>query len=305
MRARVPFLSLVILSVLLSIDPPAAQAPPAGQMAEGAAVFQKVCSSCHGDRGAGGRALSLVDNRRLRALSRAEIDNIIRNGMPNGMPPFGSLPEADLQAVTTFVRSLNASAFDLEPVGDVAAGESFFFGKGQCSSCHIARGQGAAGGPDLSNIGRQMTVPELTRALAEPNATIATGYATARVQLKDGRTLRGFVRNEGNHILPLQTVDGRLVAVDKRTAAITRETGSAMPPLNATPDETRDLIAFLGRLGGGTGAIRCNGCNGCDGLSAEARSAKVRQRRERLRGDCEAAAWRLADVSRAARWEPS
>ena len=79
-----------------------------------------------------------------------------------------------------------------------------------------------------------MTVPELTRALVEPNAAIAQGYATARVQLKDGRTLRGFVRNEGNHVLPLQTVDGRLVAVDKRTATITRETGSAMPPLKAT-----------------------------------------------------------------------
>ena len=95
-----------------------------------------------------------------------------------------------------------------------------------------------------------MTVPELTRALVEPGATIAQGYATARVQLKDGRVLRGFVRNEGNHVLPLQTVDGRLVAVDKRTAAITRESGSAMPPLAATPDEQRDLVAFLSRLGG-------------------------------------------------------
>ena len=215
-----------------------------------AVVFQKVCSSCHGDRGAGGRASALVDNRRLRALPRTEIENIIRNGMPNGMPPFGSLPEADLQAVTTFVRSFNASAFDLEPAGDVAAGESFFFGKGQCATCHIARGQGAAGGPDLSNIGRQMTVPELTRALVEPDAAIAPGYATARVQMKDGRTVRGFVRNEGNHVLPLQTVDGRLVAVDKRAATITRESGSAMPPLKATADETRDLIAFLSRLDG-------------------------------------------------------
>ena len=38
--------------------------------------------------------------------SPAEIENIIRNGMPNGMPRFGSMPEADLQAVTAFVRSL-------------------------------------------------------------------------------------------------------------------------------------------------------------------------------------------------------
>ena len=59
----------------------------------------------------GGRASSLVDNRRLRALTRGEIENIIRKGMPNGMPPFESLPDADLQAVTDFVRTFNASAF--------------------------------------------------------------------------------------------------------------------------------------------------------------------------------------------------
>ena len=265
MRARIRFLFFVALSVLLPFDPPSAQAPSAEQMTQGTAVFQKVCSSCHGDGGAGGRASSLVDNRRLRALPPEEIESIIRNGMPNGMPPFGSLPEADRQAVTAFVRSFNSSAFDLQPAGDVAAGESFFRGKGQCSTCHVARGQGGAGGPDLSNIGRQMTVPELTRALVEPNAAIAQGYAIARVQLKDGRTLRGFVRNEGNHVLPLQTVDGHLVVVDKRAATITRENVSAMPPLKATPDEMRDLIAFLSRLDGTTGAMGAMGAVGATG----------------------------------------
>lgn len=234
----------------------------ADQMAHGAAVFAKVCSSCHGEGGAGGRASALRDNRRLRAMPQSEVDNIIRNGMPNGMPPFGSLPEADLQAVTVFVRSFNSSAFDLQPAGDVSAGASFFFGKGQCSSCHIAAGRGGAGGPDLSNIGRQMTLSELARALTEPDAAIAQGYTTARVQLKDGRTLRGFVRNEGNHVLPLQTVDGRLIAIDKRSAMITRESGSAMPSLKATADETRDLIAFLSRLGGSSSSSGSPGSSG-------------------------------------------
>ena len=259
MRARAGLLCCFVIAALAALDRPAAQTPLDSRMTQGAAVFQKSCSSCHGDGGAGGRAGALVDNRRLRALSGAEVENIIRNGMPNGMPPFGSLPETDLQAVTTFVRSLNASAFDLQPAGDVASGESFFFGKGQCASCHIARGRGAAGGPDLSNVGKQMTVPELTRALVEPNAAIATGYATARVQMKDGRTLRGFVRNEGNHVLPMQTVDGRLVAVDKRAATITREAGSAMPPLKATAEEIRDLIAFLSCLDGSVGLSRRSG----------------------------------------------
>ena len=84
--------------------------------------------------------------------------------MPNGMPPFGSLPEADLQAVTAFVRSFNSSAFDLQPAGDVAAGEIFLPRKRAVRDVsHRARARARAGGPDLSNIGRQMTVPELTQ----------------------------------------------------------------------------------------------------------------------------------------------
>jgi PQQ-dependent dehydrogenase (methanol/ethanol family) len=263
MRVRTLTLALCVGFCLaaLSVRFDARQAPtpqsqtPVDRVAHGTAVYEKVCASCHGAGAMGGRAVALINNRRLRAMSRDEIAGIIRNGMPNGMPPFGSLPDADLEAVTDFVRSFNSSAFDLQPDGDVAAGALLFFGKGECSSCHIARGRGAAVGPDLSNIGRQMTIPELSRALVEPDAAIAQGYATARAVLKDGGTVRGFVRNEGNHVMPLQTIDGRLVVIDKRSAAITRESGSVMPPLKATPDETRDLIAFLSRLGGQTGVV--------------------------------------------------
>ena len=51
--------------------------------------------------------------------------------------------------------------------------------------------------------------------------------------------MRGFVRNEGNHVLPLQDVTGMLMLVDKRKATITRETGSIMPPLKASAEDQR------------------------------------------------------------------
>jgi putative heme-binding domain-containing protein len=85
-------------------------------------------------------------------------------------------------------------------------------------------------------------------ALTDPGAAIAHGYGTVRVQMKDGRTLRGFARNEGNHVLPLQTLEGRLVAIDKDSAQVTPEPGSLMPALSATADEQRDLTAYLSRL---------------------------------------------------------
>ena len=106
-----------------------------------------------------------------------------------------------------------------------------------------------------------MTPEELSRALVEPAATIAQGYTIASAKLKDGTTVRGFIRNEGNHVLPLQDMTGRLVAVDKRAATITRESGSIMPPLKASAQEQTNLIAYLTQL---------------TGLSTEAGKAKVR-----------------------------
>ncbi len=200
----------------------------------GSAVFGERCMSCHGQGGAGGdRGPALAANRRLRGLPDTELSNIVRSGTANGMPAFALSPD-DLRAVTALLRSLNASALDAHPQGDAAAGERLFFGKGQCATCHLALGRGKAVGPDLSNIGRQLTLQELTTSLSDPSATIAAG-----------------ARNEGSFVIPLQTLDGRLISIDKATATITRDTVSAMPPLQATSDERRDLIAYLSTLAGG------------------------------------------------------
>ncbi len=252
----------------LAAQQPIAPAVPA-QPASGPGVFAKYCSSCHGQEGVGARATALADSQRLRAMSDSEIANVIRNGTPNGMPPFSLLSTSELDGVTTYLRSLNPAVAHDVPLGDAAAGERYFFGSGKCGTCHTARGAGTAIGPDLSNVGRQLTPPELTRALLEPSATIAPNYAMARVQLKDGTTVRGFVRNEGNYVMPLQDLSGRLVAVDKRTAKIVREPGSIMPPVKATPDETRDLIAFLSGLRDWSGSAGSLGSLGSSGSGAK------------------------------------
>ena len=201
-------------------------------IARGTALYGERCASCHGQgTTAGGRGPALTGNRRLRGLPDSDVSNIVRNGTPNGMPPF-ALPADDLRALTTYLRSLNSSAFDAHPQGDAAAGERLFLGKSQCATCHIALGRGKAIGPDLSNIGRQLTLQELTTSLIDPSATIAAGYGSVHVRLRDGRTLQGFARNEGTYIIPLQTLDGRLVSIDKASATITRDTASVMPPLH-------------------------------------------------------------------------
>jgi len=75
------------------------------------------------------------------------------------------------------------------------------------------------------------------------------GYALVTVRLAAGPTVRGFARKETLHGLQLQTTDGRLLLLgDGEYQIVSRDKGSAMPALNAAPDEHRGLVAFLSRL---------------------------------------------------------
>ena len=214
-------------------------------------LFVDRCAVCHGSDAMGtDRGPALVNNRRLRARSEAEIAGTIRNGTPRGMPPL-PLPDDEVDRLAAYVRSLNLTAFESKPAGDVAAGEEFFFGKGECAKCHTAVGRGSSAGPDLSSIARQVTLSELVQSLVDPPARISPGYQSVVVKLKSGGELRGFARSRGSHDLQLQTPDGRLhLLTDADYSDVTAEPGSAMPALSATETERTNLIAFLSRLNG-------------------------------------------------------
>ena len=163
LKMRTPRLLLLIwpIASLVAQESPA---PP---------QFATLCSGCHGDKATGTeRGTALVENRRLRSRSVQQIAEVIRTGTPNGMPPF-ALPKEQLESLAAWVHSLNASAYDVKPAGDVAAGERFFFGKGQCGSCHMIAGRGGSNGPDLSGVGRQLTLRQLSQSLVDPVARVA------------------------------------------------------------------------------------------------------------------------------------
>jgi len=220
-------------------------------------LFVDRCATCHGvDAGGTDRGPALAGDRRLRTRSVADIAEIITHGTPGGMPAF-TLPPEQVSPLADYVRSLNATAFDVKPEGDAAEGERFFFGHGHCAECHIVMGHGGVKGPDLSNVGRQSTLAELEQSLTNPSARIAPGYSTVDVTLESGQILRGFARSRGSHDLQLQLLNGSMrLLSDKEYKEVRTESESLMPPMDATSGEQRDLIAWLSRLGGApTGAI--------------------------------------------------
>jgi PQQ-dependent dehydrogenase (methanol/ethanol family) len=229
--------------------------------------FEKNCAVCHGSGGGGGdRAPALADNPDLRRLDAKGIEAIIQRGMPGGMPSFASLPQATRTGIATWLKSMNDSALRASPPQQVAAGENFFFGEGGCGGCHMVKGRGGSNGPDLSGIGAGATLTEINGWLDNPTAQMGKKtlnicpfwafcpdfqWAPSTVTLKSGETLKGFIRNQTEHEVDLQTYDGKFHLLDEsQYSAVARGKQSHMPVLHATADQRRDLIAYLSSLAG-------------------------------------------------------
>lgn len=224
-------------------------------------IYAVQCAGCHGPDAEGtDQGPALAGNDALRDRSVSSLRTLIRSGIPSsGMPAF-DLPAGELDALATMVRSLNSPAAESTVPGDRQAGEEFFFGAGQCASCHMMDGRGKAVGPDLSSVGRELSVEEIRRALAQPSAHIPQGYEWVTVQLRDGRTVRGFARSRSNFETVLQDVDGQFhILPETRISSVRRDKQSIMPPLKASGSETQNLIAYLSsRSGVKPGATAAN-----------------------------------------------
>jgi PQQ-dependent dehydrogenase (methanol/ethanol family) len=227
---------------------------------EGKRQFQARCAGCHGEDGTGGgHGPNIIDVRRPRASTRQEVRELIRKGLPEaGMPAF-PLSDAELDAIATYFLALKTPAAGPAAVaGDLAAGERFFTGKGQCAGCHMVRGRGGIFGPDLSTLGSDRTAAQIEEALRDPGSGsdrggrggrgVAQSYRAVIVRLRNGHTIHGLAKNESAFDLQLLGVDGALHLLRKDEISEIAREKSLMPKTEATPAEMRDLIAYLGRL---------------------------------------------------------
>lgn len=216
--------------------------------------FDRLCAACHGADGAGGeRGPALVGRGEdSRVHSVEDIRNMIRNGSPAaGMPPF-RMPPAQLEDLVAFVNELRSPAAENPAPGDAAAGERFFFGGGNCASCHTVRGRGGWIGPDLSDLGRRRSLSEIDNALKEPGRRISPGFEVVTVELRSGESIRGLLKNESTFDVQVQGLDGRLHLLTRNEVAeVHRDKNALMPAVAAGTPELPDLLAYLSRLSGG------------------------------------------------------
>jgi cytochrome c oxidase cbb3-type subunit III len=196
-------------------------------IARGQALYGSICRACHGVdlRGGDMGGPNLLRSPITLADQDGEsIGPVIRSGRQNpGMPvmPPLDLPEADLKAVSAYVRSVLASARGQGAppagppivlnivVGDRTAGEAYF--KTKCTACHSATG-------DLAGLATRVADP-----MALQNLWVAGGGRGRGAGAAPGTPNRREVTVTVT--TPSETVTGRLTRVDDFLVILTLADG--------------------------------------------------------------------------------
>lgn len=145
---------LFILSLLFAYSPKPYAAP------DGAVLYEAHCAACHQING-GGIGLPLSQSK-LTAVTDDYIKLTIRNGRVGRiMPAFTELSEAQVDAITVYIRGWSGEPgpqYPESPVsGDKSRGKTLY--QSHCSACHGADGSGEGLGTGVTySRGRSFAV---------------------------------------------------------------------------------------------------------------------------------------------------
>ncbi len=256
-RALLALLTTIFLAVSLKSRAQEPRNPKTASQASqqsGRKIFASSCAACHGLDGRGGEhAPNIATRREVLRLSDAQLSRIIRDGTPSHeMPGFGaSLDDSQILAVTSYLRTLQGVVGVARLPGDPENGKALFFGKAACSECHMISGQGGFIAADLSAYAASRSSAGIRNAIVDPERNLDPRERTAVVLTRGGESFTGFIRNEDNFSVQLQTLDGAFHLFERSgLQSVEYRQKSLMPTDYAqklTSRELNDLVSFLMR----------------------------------------------------------
>jgi cytochrome c oxidase cbb3-type subunit 3 len=238
----------LLLVGLFAFNPATAQSQ---ENISGQAIFAANCSACHGSDGRGGERAPNIATRR-EVVSRADADLIraVQNGVPGtAMPAFGYMGEQKINAVVQYLRSLQGIGVAVKAPGDSHLGENLFYGKAECSKCHMVNGRGGFLSSDLSGYGFGRSVEDVRSAILNPDRTLDHRSEAITVVAADEHRFTGLIRNEDNFSLILQTEDGSFHTFSKEKIIRVEYSGHSLMPNDyenkLSSKEIDDLVSYL------------------------------------------------------------
>jgi putative heme-binding domain-containing protein len=230
-------------------------------LTRGKQTFASTCAGCHGLDGRGGEgAPNIAESPKVQRLSNAQIARIIENGVPGtGMPAFHSLERSDIEAVITYLRTLQGTTKTEKLPGDPDRGEAVFFGKAGCSDCHMVAGKGGFVASDLTAYARSHAVEQIRSAITTPTPGSDRRVRLATATMRGGEKYVGRIRNEDNFSLQLQNLDGTFYFVDKSDLVGLESSSQTLMPSDygstLSSSELNDIISYLMHIAGASNSV--------------------------------------------------
>jgi cytochrome c oxidase cbb3-type subunit III len=218
----------------------------------GAAIFAANCAGCHGADGRGGEhAPNIATNPEVQHLMDRELASIIRYGISGaGMPAFSSLKSQEISELVAYLRTLQGRGDIVKLPGDASRGQALFFGKAQCSECHMVNGKGGFLGGDLSYYGADAKPDQIRAIILNPEKNLPADKKATTVVTNAGQTITGMLKGNNNFSVSLQTTDGSFHFLQKADLAhIDLGSRSLMPPSTLDSKEVDDLVTYLIKSG--------------------------------------------------------
>jgi putative heme-binding domain-containing protein len=135
--------------------------------------------------------------------------------------------------------------------GNIERGRKVLFDveKSLCLKCHRLGQQGESIGPDLNGIGGRFPRIHLIESILEPSRSMAAGFQSLQVQLKDGRTLLGLKISESDAKITLVDNQGKKFEVPVSEIEQRQSQAASIMPdglaARLSEQEFTDLVAFL------------------------------------------------------------
>ena len=219
----------------------------------GARLYASHCITCHGENGAMMPQVNLQSGQFPNAPTDRELMRLLSDGLPGTAMTPNEYSNPELTALVAYVRNIGRANLDGGALGDAGRGETLFFGKGDCGSCHRVNGVGPRAAPDLSRVGAMRTAATLHRSLrGGPGATLPINRPV-RIVTRDGSVINGRRLNEDTFTVQIIDDRERLHSFDKTSLRdYTILSTTAMPSYAETLSdaERADLVAFLLTLQG-------------------------------------------------------
>lgn len=233
----------------LGLGPP----PDKAAAALGVPLFQQDCAFCHGPRGRGATAPSLITSDVvLDDIHGERLVPFLKKGLPaKGMPAFASVSDDQLKDITEFLHLqveevANRGTYQVLNilVGNAAEGRAYV--AAHCRSCHSMA--------SFSHIAGQFRTPDrLQREWVWPERSKDPALAiTARVTLPKGGTVTGRVTQVSDFRITLVDRNGDTHVID-RTGGVQVEMHDPLAAHQAmimtlTNGAMHDVTAYLETL---------------------------------------------------------